>query len=180
MPAKKAGKSVAKKGAKKAAKKAAKTAAKKAAKKASAKPRAQKSLEVVTRTTTVKPKPKRSATLEQIPPDITGRVAALESQFQELTRQFIELRAMVARGETEKGQLDCQKVLQTARQISNKVLKPLDELRKALNPAKSDNIDKRLRECLTELLAEEKLQLQEMRSDFQVQIRTDVFGGFKA
>ncbi len=108
-----------------------------------------------------------------------ARIIALEAQVQELRRQFIDLRDSIARGGAGEV-LNCATVLQAARSLSNKILTPLDELRRNINPAGAGNVDQQLRECLTQLMEEGKVHLQEMKSEFQVRIRTDLFGGFKA
>ena len=93
--------------------------------------------------------------------------------------QFKDLRNIVVNNIDNESQLSVQQVYQTARTLSNSYLMSLDKLRNELNPSKNKKIDKQLQECLKYLMEEGKIQLQEMKSEFQIQIRTDTFGGFK-
>jgi len=107
------------------------------------------------------------------------RLTTLEGQVRELIDQFKDLRNMVVNNIDNESQLSVQQVYQTARTLSNSYLMPLDKLRNELNPSKDKKIDKQLQECLKYLMEEGKIHLQEMKSEFQIQIRTDTFGGFK-
>lgn len=108
------------------------------------------------------------------------RMSVLEKQVQELTIQFTELRANISRRSEISEKLDPILVWKTAQNLSKSILTPLDELQKMINPDHIPIFDKQLRDCLVDLMDDGKIQLQEMKSQFQIQIRTDIFGGFKA
>lgn len=113
-------------------------------------------------------------------PALEGRVQRLEDQLQEVTRQLVALRDVVMRNIDTGASIGCDKVLAEARRLSRGQLVPIDELRRAVNPAGLDSLDRRLRECLAQLMETNKIILQEMHGNFKLTLRTDVFGGFKA
>lgn len=112
--------------------------------------------------------------------DFSRRLNALEGQVQELIDQFKDFRTIVLKNINPETELTIQQVLLTAKKLSNNNLTSLDKLRKQLNPLALNNIDWKLKEYLIQLMEDREIQLQEMKSKFKVQIRTDIFGGFKA
>lgn len=130
--------------------------------------------------TPVQPQGHSTGTISTVDHAIEARVARIEDQLREVTRQLVSLRDMVMKSIEAGPEITCESVLAAAKRMSSGRLTPLDDLRRVVNPSNNDVVDRQLRDCLVQLMEQNKIILQEMAGSYQVKVRTDVFGGFKA
>jgi len=112
--------------------------------------------------------------------DSEKQLKDVTSQLKEVTSQLISLRDVVMRNIEPDANFNADQVLKEAKRLSRGKLTSFDELQRVFNPDKTESLDKKLREYLIQLMDENKITMQEMKSVFKVSLRTDIFGGFKA